>query len=135
VNDSKYSIIHTIICDDVRREDNGKEILIGVYNDTIVLETTPTMLPVFAVRFLARFASAGEYKLNGSILTRSDREAVRFEINLKVDGIKYLSSFFIKVSPFPISEFGTYRIIMGMGSAQQVVYSFEVITKEQMQNA
>lgn len=36
---------YTLICDDFRREDNGKLILIGVYVDTIVLPQLPFALP------------------------------------------------------------------------------------------
>jgi hypothetical protein len=37
----KIEIIAAIICDDVRREDNGKAILIGVYPVDVVVETLP----------------------------------------------------------------------------------------------
>jgi hypothetical protein len=47
---SGYRIRSVILCDDVRREANGKEILIGVYNDTIIFSSFPAVLPQFVVR-------------------------------------------------------------------------------------
>lgn len=36
-----------IVCDDVRREDNGKEILIGVYSGDITLPRLPANIRIF----------------------------------------------------------------------------------------
>ena len=38
----KIELIAAIICDDVRREDNGKAILIGVYPTDVVVEKLPS---------------------------------------------------------------------------------------------
>jgi len=40
------SIKYALICDDVRREENGKLILIGVYGSNISLATMPATLPL-----------------------------------------------------------------------------------------
>jgi hypothetical protein len=40
---------YTIICDDVRREDNGKLLLLGMYLGTIAVPQLPTLLPSFTV--------------------------------------------------------------------------------------
>ena len=37
-------LIVVIICDDVRREDNGKEIIIGVYTSEIIVSSLPANL-------------------------------------------------------------------------------------------
>src|SRR5438046_2215625 len=36
---------HTLICEEVRREDNGKLMIIGVYNEVIVVPQIPFVLP------------------------------------------------------------------------------------------
>jgi hypothetical protein len=38
---------YTIFCDDVRHEITGKQILIGVYNADLVVESLPALLPSF----------------------------------------------------------------------------------------
>jgi hypothetical protein len=43
-----------LVCDDVRREDNGKDIIIGVYSDTIVVASFPAPLQLaFWLQFSA----------------------------------------------------------------------------------
>lgn len=38
----------TTFCDDIRREDSGKLILVGVYTDVMGVPSFPTLLPTFA---------------------------------------------------------------------------------------
>ncbi|UXQ89142.1 hypothetical protein [Synechococcus phage MinM1] len=39
-------ILATLVCDDIRREQNGKDILIGVYGGDILVERFPAPLPL-----------------------------------------------------------------------------------------
>ena|ERR1700733_4642203 len=41
---SRRNIRNVIVCDDIRREDNGKLILIGVYSDQILIDSFPAVL-------------------------------------------------------------------------------------------
>jgi hypothetical protein len=132
VRNPGYSIIHTIICDDVRREDNGKEILIGVYNGTMVLDSIPTVLPTFAIRILAKVNTREERKVTGSISGPSGSDIVRFEGSLKVEITKYLSSFSFRAAALPINALGRHEVKIGIGSTPKVISSFDVITREQM---
>jgi hypothetical protein len=51
VND--VEIVSIVVCDDVRREENGKEILIGVYGSDIILDRFPGLVaPVFWVQMI-----------------------------------------------------------------------------------
>lgn len=38
------TLLHSIVCDDIRREDNGKFILIGVYPELIMLHMFPAQI-------------------------------------------------------------------------------------------
>jgi hypothetical protein len=38
------TVKHVVVCDDIRREDNGKEILIGVYSGGIIVPQFPVPL-------------------------------------------------------------------------------------------
>jgi hypothetical protein len=40
----KLKLVCGIVCDDIRREDNGKEIIIGVYSGSIVVPQFPATL-------------------------------------------------------------------------------------------
>jgi hypothetical protein len=43
--------LHVVFCDDIRREDNGKEILIGVYSGNVVIPQLPS--PVVLATWMA----------------------------------------------------------------------------------
>lgn len=45
-NEPQFELANAILCDDARREDNGKDILIGVYSGHIVVKSFPTNLLV-----------------------------------------------------------------------------------------
>lgn len=49
-----YEVTSSIVCEDVRIEGNGKEILIGVYNETIIVGAMPYAFPKLCFRFTAR---------------------------------------------------------------------------------
>src|SRR5437868_13449570 len=37
-----YKVRYVLICEDIRKEENGKLFIIGAYNDVIILSTVPT---------------------------------------------------------------------------------------------
>ena len=41
----EFKVISIVICDDIRREQNKKHILIGVYSGTIIVGELPAVLP------------------------------------------------------------------------------------------
>lgn len=51
----QLEVKHVIVCDDIRREDNGKEILIGVYSGGIVVPSFPAPL---ALSFWMQFSAS-----------------------------------------------------------------------------
>ena len=44
MTEGQVKLLQALICDDVRREFNGKEIIIGVYQDEIILEALPATI-------------------------------------------------------------------------------------------
>jgi hypothetical protein len=44
---------HSLFCDEIRQEDNGKQLLIGLYNGDMLVESLPILLPSF--RILIRY--------------------------------------------------------------------------------
>ena len=53
----KVRVRYGIVCDDARREDNGKIILIGIYGSNIVLQKIPAVLPLCTAIFYDADAS------------------------------------------------------------------------------
>lgn len=64
---SSPSLEQVLLCDDVRREVNGKQIIIGVYGDDILLPLFPISIPLCLwMRF--RFRSPGTHSLEFSVI-------------------------------------------------------------------
>jgi hypothetical protein len=40
---------YSLFCDDIRQEDNGKQILLGLYNGDMLVNSFPILLPTFRV--------------------------------------------------------------------------------------
>jgi hypothetical protein len=66
--ESQLEIKSVVVCDDVRREENGKDILIGVYSSGILVPQLPATLSLsFWIQFRARDAGeiAADFRLMG----------------------------------------------------------------------
>jgi len=46
---SKPKFIDLLVCDDIRREDSGKLMFIGVYMDKIIVKAVPVILPQIVI--------------------------------------------------------------------------------------
>src|SRR5262249_52639797 len=64
---NKYKVCSVIVCEDVRQEVSGKEILIGVYNDSIILSTFPGLLPQLVIRVVVKILDQMATKFTLSI--------------------------------------------------------------------
>lgn len=75
------SKIHTVFCDDIRREDNGKMILIGVYMDDLVPSSIPLTFPLSLwVTFKSEEADAGKLSI---ILTLPGGKHVKMHADME----------------------------------------------------
>jgi len=80
---------YTIFCDDVRQENNGKQIFIGVYNADMVVESLPALLPSFS--FVIRYQEMkGESELPVKIVITvpNPDDQMIFEADLPRDAFK-----------------------------------------------
>jgi hypothetical protein len=66
-----YKITSLIICDDIRREASGKEILIGVYSKDIIVKDIPTRLPQLSFRISVALEHANFKKMRFSLSSPS----------------------------------------------------------------
>src|SRR4051794_4058924 len=72
-----------IVCDDIRREDNGKEILIGVYSGDITVATFPANLRLFF--WISTFVEeGGEQVVNMRVLGPGDVQLIKGEFRIQV---------------------------------------------------
>jgi hypothetical protein len=78
MNDARPTVLAALFCDEVRKEHNGKEILIGVYPGSILMPSLPTPLLISFWLYLQP-NKVGELKLEFRVLGPDESVLVYFE--------------------------------------------------------
>jgi hypothetical protein len=121
-----HTFVSLVMCDDCRREDNGKEILIGTYAGSMLVTTIPFVLPTFALRFEV-IPHRSEYKRAVAVLVNPKGEEVfRLEATMGVARLDLPASFFLRASPVIIATTGDYKILLGMDEEPEEVGSLKI---------
>jgi len=126
---STYKLVSTIIADDIRKENNGKEIIIGVYTGVIIVPTIPAILPTFFVRFEIKPNKLQYKKASCKILNADDFDFLTSVGKISIATIEQNASFSFRFSPLVIEKVGIYKIYLGMDGPIRKVSSFEVTMK------
>jgi|SRR5437016_5685771 hypothetical protein len=125
-----HKLVSLIMCDDCRREDNGKEIIIGAYTGAIITPIIPVMLPTFALRFEI-IPNQNEYKKTIAIIKNPlGEEIIRVEGGLAVSRTDFGASFFYRISPLPIMMAGAYTIYLGLDEEPEEVGRLMIIQEQ-----
>jgi hypothetical protein len=109
---SDHSIVYGIVCDDVRREDNGKLIVIGMYASDIRLSVLPSHL-ILSFMIAVDSKKAGNVKFE-ALISLGDKELGRAEgeLNLR-EGKSFIS---LPRLGFEIQEGGQFKLEARLGS-------------------
>jgi hypothetical protein len=122
-----HKLVSLIMCDDCRREDNGKEIIIGVYTGAMISRVLPFVLPTFALRFEI-IPQQREYKKTAAIMKNPRGEEIfRVDGMLAVSRVDFGASFFYRVSPLLITMAGDHAILLGLDEEPEQVAVLRVI--------
>jgi hypothetical protein len=123
-----YRVNCFLLCDDIRTENNGKELLIGVYNKLLLIPTIPAQLTNLCVRFEVSLLSdreinqatfelrnpEGNTVLRGSAsLNKPQRNDIPLLVN-------------VVVGPIIFVTIGQYTIWLGLDREPENVGSFLV---------
>jgi len=125
----RYEIASVLVCDDVRQERNGKEIIIGLYNEAIILSSFPGQLQSLAFRIALRPLISDIEKFTVSVRKKSTKESV---INLNADITAPLSVGEPNIISFAVAnpkftEPGQFEILFAADDEKpSVVSTFEV---------
>lgn len=101
-----------ILCDDVRREDNGKFLMIGVYTGGIVVHQLPYQMPL---ALLLSYEPVGLGKITGELQIQAPDSSIIAGVKLDIDLVepnkKYQSeSFLFSGIPLKVANTGDYSI-------------------------
>lgn len=123
-----YKFVSLVMCDDCRREDNGREILIGTYAGGIASTVVPFILPTFALRFEIIPMQKEYRKMVATMKNPKDEDVFRAEgIGLQIERPQFPASFFFKVSPLMIAMTGEYKVFLGMDEEPEQVATLTII--------
>jgi hypothetical protein len=130
-----YTIKSIVVCDDIRQEISGKEILIGVYNDVMVFTQFPAIWPLLIVRFSVLLERQDFKTLRAYVKDQRDRQVFTTSQALNFSAVNIeepvLVGFAIRALKF--DEPSRYRIFLGLDSEPEEVSFFVVRTPTDME--
>lgn len=117
---------YTLICDDIRQENNGKLILIGVYPGTITVPHVPFQLPSLA--FFQVFESDRPARLSFRMrLERMDiGQAVAEGMGMLMVQRPGVGVAPVRFAPVAVPVFGTYSFTVNIEGEQPIIFTFDV---------
>jgi hypothetical protein len=122
----KFKIRSVNICDDVRTEQSGKAILIGVYNGVI----TFSKMPVRLHRLFVRVEYVGDLPLQHEILTRirasGKKEMIEMRGNVTTDRSGEPIAISVPFGPIEFDEEHEFDIYFGVDDNVRKISSFSV---------
>ena len=125
---------YTLICDDIRQENNGKLILIGLYQRDIVVPHVPVILPSLA--FLQCFESdrPGNFSIRFRIEQMDTGRPIVEGMGMMQIARPGQGSGLMKFGNCQFPAFGTYNFIVTIeGESEPIISSFDVVLPPQPQ--
>jgi hypothetical protein len=119
---------YTIICDEVRREDNGKLIVLGMYVGVLTVPQIPFTLPSLTFFHLLESDRPGQYGMTGKLqVLETGRTIVEFRGGF---GLLQPSPVVIplRLGNVLLQEVGAYQFILEIeGEREPIITQFSVI--------
>ena len=81
----RVSIVSAVVCDDIRHEDNGKDILIGVYSGIITVHALPSPSIPLRCWLSIEAQGSGNAKLDFQVSDHKNSQIFQTEINMGSD--------------------------------------------------
>jgi hypothetical protein len=122
---------YTLLCDDVRREDNGKFIILGLYTPDIVVPAVP-----FAVPSLCLFTvfDADESGQHGFSFKLKLGETIVAGGSGKLTGVSGSGALPIKFGGLQLAA-GRYTFTLDIEGNQTIIHEFGVLLRVQTMSA
>ena len=120
-----YKITSVLVFDDVRFEQSGKEILIGVYDNMLVPEFSFST-PLMCFRVTLRLESLPTEELTTAfrLISPTGEELFATRGVAQTEDLSF--SVGVRRAPMTFPVAGTYRLFFGLNREAEEVYQFEV---------
>ena len=115
------ALLYSVLCDDVRREDNGKFILLGLFETIGAREFPATHPALFIVN--GWIAGAGEFRQYSRILDLGGQELARDqETTFELTSLKYRHSVIARFGNLELPQPGEYAVEVLLNGDLKVRY-------------
>ena len=122
-----YTVKSVIICDDARQEMTGKEILIGVYNDTIVVERLPATLVKFVIRVAIRVSKDHFFKkFSLQVIDEAKNKIVDANQDITMPPPDPNMLIGVQLQNLTFAQSGTHEVFFGFDDDMQKISEFEI---------
>jgi hypothetical protein len=125
----EYSIVCVVVCDDARKEDNGKDLLIGVYGD-MRFSQIPALLPILGLHFQVRIKKMRFDNVKVSIKGPDGESVVDINGVLEFGSTTHIATFNFRFGPVQFMKTGDYEVYLGMDEEPSLVRTFNISTPE-----
>jgi hypothetical protein len=118
---------YTLVCDDVRREDNGKLIIIGLFTPDIVVPQIPFVFPMLTVFQVIESTRVGQFQFRSSLELLETGTKIAQAIGMVESKQPGILLNILRLGNLKIQSPGTYTFTTEFDqSGEPIVYSFQV---------
>jgi hypothetical protein len=123
---------YSIMCDDVRREDNGKMMLIGVYSPDITVPHVPVVLPSLAFYQVYEHDRPAQLAVRIRLSRMDTGASLQEGMGMMVVPKPGQGAAVFKLNNVPLPVFGTYSFAVQVeGEGSPFISTFDVILPPQ----
>jgi hypothetical protein len=123
-----FTFINWTICDDVRTESNGKQLIIGAYAGVIMFQQIPFIVPALFLRIVIEPKRLAYKKIACQVLRPDKSEFFKQEFEWKVNYIQYPATLVFHQYGPAFNHTGDYEIHLSMDGPFYHIGSFKIIT-------
>ena len=129
MNESATSILFEalVLCDDVRFENNGKLLLIGVYSDVVQVQKLPLQMRSIGLAIKAKVLETGKFGFSVSVADPQGNNLLDASGELNYEGEPGRTIWFpVVMGPALLTIEGTYAVRISLGDGPFVEEDFLV---------
>jgi hypothetical protein len=131
MSDRGYDVVSALVCDDIREERSGKEILIGVYNSAIIFNQFPARWPRLTFRVGLKLRRADFKRVRAKIIDKHGKQLFSMDQPVEPPPPALINSddeaiiaFTVNNLTFP--EPSRYTVSLAFDSEPEPVFHFQV---------
>ena len=116
-----------VLCDDVRFENNGKLLLIGVYSDVVQVQKLPLQMRSIGLAIKAKVLETGKFPFSVSVADPQGNKLLDASGELNYEGEPGRTIWFpVVMGPALLTIEGTYAVRISLGDGPYVEEDFLV---------